>query len=258
MLSKNQEKYVKGLHQLKNRRQSSAFFYEGHKMAMDGFNEPGLSILHIFALETWVDAYAKDLEDSLAQKIIIISEREMKKISALKTPSPILVVAKQPQMREDISMNSKGLVAIYLDDIQNPGNMGTILRVADWFGVGQVIASPNSVDFFNPKVIQASMSSIFKVKMSVMDLEMLAQNKGDAKILGTAMKGVPIQKVEHKKTALILMIGNEGKGLSQKAFDLADDVITISGHPDRTAESLNAAMAAGIICGFLTTPKSAV
>jgi len=251
MLSKNQEKYVKGLHQLKNRRQSTAFFFEGHKMAMDGLATSGLSIQHVFALDKWVDAYAKKLDASLTQKIISISEREMKKISALKTPTPILVVAKQPQLRSDISFEGEGLKAIYLEDIQNPGNMGTILRVADWFGIQQVIASPNSVDFFNPKVIQASMSSIFKSRMSVMDLDELAQNRGEAEILATAMKGTPIQDLDSQANAYALMIGNEGKGLSQKAFDLADKIITIPGDPSRKAESLNAAMATGIICGFL-------
>jgi len=250
MLSKKQEKYVKGLHQLKNRRQSAAFFFEGHKMAMDGFRAPGLLIEHIFALDHWAAAYAKDLDESLAQKIVTISEREMKKISALKTPTSILVVAQQPAMVDKITIDSKGLKAIYLDDIQNPGNMGTILRVADWFGVQQVIASPNSVDFFNPKVIQASMSSIFKVGLSVMDIDTLAQNRGEAKILATAMDGIPIQEIDKQSAAFILMIGNEGKGLSQKAFDLADETLTIPGHPDRTAESLNAAMATGIICGL--------
>ena len=251
MLSKSQEKYVKGLHQLKNRRQSATFFFEGHKMAMDGFNEPDLLIESIFAFDDWVRTFAKDLDESLAQKIVIISEREMKKISALKTPTSILVVAKQPKIVEKIKMDSNGLKAIYLEDIQNPGNMGTILRVADWFGVHQVIASQNSVDFFNPKVIQASMSSIFKVGMSVMDLETLAQNKGEAKILATAMKGIPVQEIDNQSNAFILMIGHEGKGLSQKAFDIADLKVTIPGHPYRKAESLNAAMATGIICGFL-------
>jgi len=252
MLSKSQEKYVKGLHQLKNRRQSAAFFFEGHKMSMDGFAEANLTIQSVFALDSWVAAYAKELEVSLAQKIVTISEREMKKISALKTPTPVLVVAKQPAISPSILLEGEGLKAIYLEDIQNPGNMGTILRVADWFGITQVIASPNSVDFFNPKVIQASMSSIFKVRMSVMDLEELAQNRRDAKILATAMNGVVVQDVDSQGDALILMIGNEGKGLSQKAFDLADKLITIPGDPSRKAESLNAAMATGIICGFLT------
>ena len=252
MLSKSQEKYVKGLHQLKNRRQSGTFFYEGHKMAMDGFEESHLFIEYIFALESWVSAYAKKMEESLAQKIVIVSEREMKKISVLKTPTSILVVAKQPKMVDKIDAHAKGLRAIYLDGIQNPGNMGTILRVADWFGVPQVIASPNSVDFFNPKVIQASMSSVFKVQMSVMDLETLAQNRGDAKLLATAMNGIAIQKIDGQSDAFVLMIGHEGQGLSQKAFDLADMTVTIPGHSERKAESLNAAMATGIICGFLS------
>ena len=251
MLSKNQEKYVKGLHQLKNRRQSTAFFFEGHKMAMDGLGTSDLTVDYIFALGSWVDAYAKKLDKSLAQKVIPVSEREMKKISALKTPTPILVVAKQPPIDTNLLLDGKGLKAIYLENIQNPGNMGTILRVADWFGIQQVIASPNCVDFFNPKVIQASMSSLFQVGMSVMDLEELAQKRGEAMILAAAMEGQPIQGVDNQSDTFILMIGNEGKGLSQKAFDLADKVITIPGDPNRKAESLNAAMATGIICGFL-------
>lgn len=250
MLSKSQEKFVKGLHQLKHRRQSSLFFFEGHKMAMDGFQEVDLEIYAVFAVDSWVAAYAKALGDSLAQKIVTISERDMKKISALKTPTPVLVVAKQPKMYSKVKV-ATGLT-IYLDDIQNPGNMGTILRVADWFGVTQVIASPASVDFFNPKVIQASMSSIFRVKMSVMDLDSLAQNRGDARILASAMSGTPIQNVKKDDGAYVLMIGNEGKGLSPKAFGLSDEKVTIPGHPDRKTESLNAAMAAGIMIAALS------
>ncbi|HHB78029.1 MAG TPA: RNA methyltransferase [Saprospiraceae bacterium] len=251
MLTKNQEKYVKGLHQLKNRRRTGAFFFEGHKMAMDGFGENRLEIESIFALESWVEAYAKDLTPSLAQKLIVISEREMKKISALKTPTPILVVAQQPAMSQTISQHSEGMAALYLEGIQNPGNMGTILRVADWFGVEQVIATSDSVDFFNPKVIQASMSSIFRVKMSVMDLDMLAQKKGAASVVATAMHGTPIQKMNKEAQPMIVMIGHEGKGLSPKAFAMSDTTVTIPGHPHKKAESLNAAMAAGIICAFL-------
>jgi len=253
MLTKKQEKYVKSLHQLKGRRQASAFFFEGHKMAVEGLGESQLDVEQIYALDSWIEANGQDLGDSLAQKIVAVSEREMKKISALKTPTPVLVVAKQPEMEQSILSESKGLTAIYLEGIQNPGNMGTILRVGDWFGVDQVIASPESVDFFNPKVIQASMSSIFKVKLAVWDLDTLAQKKKNNQLWATAMEGTPVQRMDKTTHPVILMIGNEGTGLSPKAFELSDAIVSIPGHPGRKAESLNAAMATGIFCNSFVT-----
>lgn len=247
MLSKNKEKFVKSLHRLKFRRLHDSFFVEGNKMALDALQQKKLQITHVFALQPWVDANVKVSKHSA---LTIISEREMKKISALKTPSPVLIVAKQMDFVRDFDFSSNGLAALYLDGIQDPGNMGTIIRIADWFGVKQLIASPQSVDFYNPKVIQSTMSSIFRVGLSVMSLDELAQKKGNTQWWATTMSGTPIQQMNRLNHPIILMIGNEGKGLSAQALDLCDTQITILGHPGRGAESLNAAVATGILCSY--------
>ncbi len=248
MLSKNLEKFVRSLHQLKNRRRENLFFVEGHKMAADLLDEENGGIRHILALQEWVDK--QNISNVLTQKITIVSEKSMQKISALKTATEVMIIAEKPDLVSEVKALENGIAAIFLEGIQNPGNMGTILRIADWFGIPQVIASLECVDFYNPKVIQASMSSIFRLQLSVMDLDSLAQKKGVAELWATDMNGESIKNIKKNKKPIILMIGNEGKGLSSKAKQLAEVVVTIPGDPKSKTESLNAAVACGIICSW--------
>lgn len=217
-------------------------------MTSDILQEAQIEIVHVLALQSW--ERKQNLNNELAKKITIVSEKSMKKISALKSSTEVMVIAKQPNLISEINALDSGLSAIYLEDIQNPGNMGTVLRIADWFGVPQVIASPGCVDFYNPKVIQASMSSIFRLQLSVMDLDSLAQKKEDIQLWATDMNGKSIKKISRNRQPVILMIGNEGHGLSTEAKQMADEIVTIPNHPSSKTESLNAAVACGIICSW--------
>lgn len=195
--------------------------------------------------------------------IFDVSEEELKKVSSFTTPNEVLAVAEIPERKLDIE-SLKDKLTLVLDDIQDPGNMGTIIRVADWFGVENIVCSINTVDCYNPKVVQATMGSIARVNVFYEDIGNVikgssAQAKTGFRIFGAVLDGESIysKKLSNKG---IVVIGNESKGISAKVTSLLTDKITIpaypAGRPDHThftdnarePESLNAAIAAAIIC----------
>ena len=190
---------------------------------------------HLYSTEPLFDALQADLKS-------IISESELKKISALTTPNNCLAVFKIPA---SMPIEEKGLI-LALDDIRDPGNLGTILRLCDWFGIFQVICSEQTVDLFNPKVVQATMGSISRVNVSYVNLKSFIQNSS-LPIFGTFMDGSNVYKENLPKEAIVIM-GNEANGISQEIENSIKNRIAIPRFGNlKLTESLNVAAATAII-----------
>lgn len=234
MISKNRIKHIKSLHQKKFRDQFEEFLVEGLKNVSEAYQTKKEFITAIYSTETYL---LKQFPEA-----ILISELEMKLVSSLSTPSSILATCKIWKA----SLQKTGTM-VMLDDIQDPGNLGTIIRSADWFGVETIICSPNTADCFNPKVVQATMGSIFRVNLIYTDLINFLKETS-IPVYGTFMDGVSIFDEKLDKNCILLM-GNEGKGISKDLELLVNKRISIPkyGH----GESLNVAIATSIVLSKL-------
>lgn len=242
MLSRNRIKYIQSLTRKKGRETHRSFIAETPKVVNEFINS-SYKAEFLFAEERWLSDNPHWLKQNPSTEVI--REDELKKISQLKTPHGVLAVLKIPVQNTVLEL--KGEVSIALDDLQDPGNMGTIIRIADWFGVKNLLCSNDTVDIYNPKVVQASMGSLAHVRVTYLPLEaFLAETT--VPVYATAMEGVSV----YEQSALdegILIIGNEGKGISDPFFALAKKKISIP--RIGKAESLNAAVATGIILSHL-------
>lgn len=239
MLTKAQIKHIQSLQRNKFRRQHQQYVVEGDKMVREMLQE-NAPIVMLIALESWLQQHGRIVGKGI--ETFTVSEGELKSISGLVTPNAALAVVNlESRILPNRLDNSKLYLA--LDGIQDPGNMGTIIRTADWFNMGGIICSPNSVDVYNPKVVQATMSSIMRVPIWHTDLPTNLPQLG-LPILIADMDGQPINLADTTHGAIVV-IGNEGNGVSQDVRDISTGTITI---PRKgKAESLNAAIAAGII-----------
>jgi RNA methyltransferase, TrmH family len=244
MLSKNQVKYLHALRLGKFREQNRVFIAEGIKLLED-LMKSNFRIRIIYATPAWTDEHQRIIA---SQEFVIqeVTEEELGKISNLVTPNEVLAVVSYPES-DSPSQDTLGNIILLLDRIQDPGNLGTIIRTADWFGIGHIFCSPDTVDVYNPKVVQATMGSICRVTLHYTDLRQFLISLGDDwKKYGTISEGENIYKTEPEFPAAII-IGNESKGISKEYLPLLSHRVGI---PSRSkgAESLNAAMATGIIC----------
>jgi len=239
MLSKSQINFIKSLDQKKHRKEQKLFLAEGVKI----INEILLSEykLHsIFATKEWLKNNIGKLMSKQMTEVCEISEDELKKISYLSTPNQVLGIVKMPEQNN--ILYSELIVA--LESLRDPGNLGTIIRICDWFGIKQIICSNDCVDFFNPKVIQSTMGSFIRVNCTYMDFNKLKSTFNNYNIYGTFLDG---QNLHHFKpfSPSVIVIGNEASGISNQTELQIQNKITIPrfGH----AESLNAAVACSII-----------
>ncbi|MFY0483645.1 TrmH family RNA methyltransferase [Flavobacterium sp. PLA-1-15] len=234
MVSKNQIKLITSLHQKKFRQANNLFIAEGIKVINELLHS-NFELENIYATEQLFPAISKD-------KFNLIGENDLKKISALTVPNNCLAVFKIPETKPILE---KGLI-IALDDIRDPGNLGTILRLCDWFGVEQVICSEQTVDIYNPKVIQATMGSVARVNVTYLDLNAYI-GKTKLPIFGTFMDGENIYKANLPKEGIVIM-GNEANGISTSIEQSIKNRLTIPrfGNLQQT-ESLNVATATAII-----------
>ena len=234
MVSKNQIKLISSLHLKKNRIANQLFIAEGVKVIQE-LLKSNFILEHLYCTEPLFDEVPLPLKS-------LISESELKKISALSTPNNCLAVFKIPA---SMPILDKGLI-LALDDIRDPGNLGTIIRLCDWFGISQVICSEQTVDLYNPKVVQATMGSISRVNVTYLDLPNYLETV-KAPVFGTFMDGKNVYKEKLPKEA-VLVLGNEANGISPELEKLIKNRLTIPrfGSLQKT-ESLNVATATAIV-----------
>ncbi|MBN2349947.1 MAG: RNA methyltransferase [Bacteroidales bacterium] len=249
MLSKIKTKFIASLRYKKYRDLHNAYIIEGEKIILELLQQD----THKINILLTTDAWAKTLDKNLITKAyehILISNIELKKLSSLKSPSKGIAVVNPPNITQDRTdiLNSLSLV---LDTIQDPGNLGTIIRIANWFGIDRIFCSDNSVDLYNPKVIQASMGAILRTRVFYTDLRTLFSEyqQPGFPIYGTLLNGTSIYKSEILQKGFIIF-GNESKGISAELLPFINNKISIPNYPaDRkSTESLNVSIAAAIVC----------
>jgi RNA methyltransferase, TrmH family len=249
MISANRQKFLFSLHTKKYRQKYRNFLVEGTKMVSELLQQTRFPVVAVYGTEVWAIQYASEVAQ-LADRFTLVQEHELKKIGTLTTPNQVLAVAAYPNTAPAWP-DANGWL-IYLDGLQDPGNMGSILRIADWFGWQGVVASPDTVDAYNPKVIQAGMGACLRVPvfedMSLPELRTRLPNRA---VWGALMDGQSIW-VEQSATSGILVIGNEGRGIRSEYLPLLDHYITIPRGVQGGAESLNAAVATGILVAALS------
>lgn len=238
MLVKSQIKYIQSLGQKKYRDEAGLFIAEGNKLVNECLAEIPSHVLQVYATEKWITSNPAKKPDGL----IMVTESEMERISQLTTPGPVLAVVKKMVMPVSLEWNENIILA--LDTIQDPGNLGTIIRIADWFGVGQIVCSHDCADLYNPKVVQATMGSLTRVKVIYTDIAALLAAEDGIIVYGAVLDGQDITTIP-KPVKGIIVIGNEARGISENVLQLVNRKITIS--RKGRAESLNAAVATGII-----------
>lgn len=243
MLVKSKAKYIQSLSQKKLRDEENVFVAEGPKIVHELLLCKNVQHIEIFAVQEWLDANAGLLSGFKTGEISVVSESELERISFLTTPNQVLCLFKKPTF---VKKDHKIILA--LDGIQDPGNMGTLVRIADWFGIEQVACSKESADVFNPKVVQSTMASIARVEVLYIDLPQFIKDHASLGVYATLLNGEPIEKAGKIKSGIIVT-GNESKGISNTIQQLATHKITIKRIGE--AESLNAAVATGIVLSHL-------
>ena len=243
MLDRLKIKYIQSLGQKKFRELEGMFIAEGPKVVEDLIESGTAIIKQLYAVKEWIK---KNKKQSVNIEVVEITDAELERISQLATPNKVLAIVQQ--FEEDSSPVIKDKITLVLDGIQDPGNMGTLIRIADWFGIKQIICSKESADIYNPKVVQATMGSIARVNIFYTDLAVWLADQEDVGIYAATLEGNSITTMK-KISEGIIVIGNESKGINDAILKLATINITI---PKKgKAESLNAAVAAGIILSHL-------
>lgn len=242
MLSKNKIKFIKSLSIKKYRDESGCFLAEGNKLVTDIL--PYFECELLLAQTSWLAAQG----DIKANELLLVSEEELKKASLLQNPQQVLGVFKKPTYalrKEEI----KDKLSLVLDGIQDPGNLGTIIRLADWFGIEHIICSPDTADVYNPKVVQATMGAIARVQIHYTGLIEFIGKMKEIPVYGTLLDGDNLYAQTLSKNGLIVM-GNEGNGITEDMERLISHKLYIPNYPleRKTSESLNVAIATAIIC----------
>ena len=240
MLTKNQIKHIKSLQIKKNRYHLSQFIIEGEKMVEELLSSK-MSINRIFGTKKWIDKNSSKLSFT---EFNVVTESELAMISNLTNPNNVLALVNINPPK--FNYNDLNSITLILDEINDPGNLGTIIRLCDWFNVSNIICSKNSVDVFNSKVVQSSMGSLFRVNIFYKDLISFFNDcPYDRPIYGTFLSGVNIKDVVIEKDSFIIM-GNEANGISRPIELLVDERLTINNIGGK-AESLNIASATSIL-----------
>lgn len=245
MLSKTIVKYIQSLAHKKLRDEHGVFIAEGPKVVAELLHSNKFPCKIICGLQSWMDDNAVLLRNISAEDKIEINESELERISLLQTPNKVVAVFYK---KENELTDLKNNFSLMLDEIQDPGNMGTIIRTADWFGIKNIICSNECADCYNPKVVQASMGSLGRVNIIYTQLEeFIHENKGIS-IYAATLTGKHLSSF-NKLIEGIILIGNESKGVKENLLRLAAEQITIPKYGE--AESLNAGVAAGIILSHI-------
>ncbi len=242
MLSKTHTKYIQSLWHKKFRDELGLFIAEGPKVVMDLLNSRKFICRELVALPAWISEHSKLLS---AQKDIAVTEVqdfELAKISSLSSAHHVLAIF--VKRKQDLKIKTAGKITLVLDTIQDPGNLGTIIRIADWFGITDIVCSIGCADMYNAKVVQSTMGSLGRVNVFYTDLLQWLQQNNTVNMYAASLEGKDINTLGKLKEAIII-IGNEANGVSQEVMNLVNEKITIP--KIGNAESLNAGVAAGII-----------
>ena len=250
MLSKNKIKFINLLKKKKYRNETGLFIAEGAKLVNEILSS-GFQVSLLFAIPEWMNSSHHKIQANI-KEVITINQEELKRISTQKNPNQVLAVVEQPayKLTDDELTNN---LSIVLDSINDPGNLGTIIRIGDWFGINNLICSNSTVDVYNPKVIQATMGSICRVKIHYIKLEELLskyQNIKGFSIYGSFIEGSNIYETEISEKGFIVM-GNESHGISSELAPFISNRLSIPNYSQKLGsnpESLNVSVAAGIIC----------
>ncbi|WP_071146308.1 TrmH family RNA methyltransferase [Bacteroides ihuae] len=242
-LSKNKIKYIHSLEQKKIRKEENSFLGEGPKLVGDLLGH--FPCRYLAATTEWLSKHPS----VVANEIVEVSAEELSRASLLKTPQQVLAIFEQSNPKIEIETTKKSL-SLALDDIQDPGNLGTIIRLADWFGIEQIFCSLGTVDVYNPKTIQATMGAIARVKVHYTSLPDLIALLKDIPVYGTFLDGENIYQKPLAESGIIIM-GNEGNGISKEVENLINHRLYIPNYPQEreTSESLNVAIATAVVCG---------
>jgi RNA methyltransferase, TrmH family len=246
MLSKSQIKYIQSLNQKKLRQENGVFIAEGPKILNELLATDNTEAVAIYGTANWW----KENEDIRNEIPFVsfneISNAELEKISSLSTPHQVLAIFKQPRFYH--APDPAANLLLLLDNIQDPGNLGTIIRIADWFAVKHIIAGKESADVFNAKAVQSTMGSLARVQVIYEDLELFVRSHPGIPVYATTLDGKPVASYQKQKQGMLL-IGNESRGINSALLALSTEKITIPKYG--AAESLNAAVATGIILSHL-------
>ena len=241
-LSNNKIKYFKSLKEKKFRNQSNCFVAEGEKIVFDLMGTCKCQL--IAALPDIISLH----DELTAEEIIVASEGELKRATSFKSPPSVIAVFYQPEFNEK-ELDLYNNLSLVLDGVQDPGNVGTIVRIADWFGIKNIFCSYDCADIFNPKTIQATMGSIARVRVIYTDIIELIQKNNNLPVYGTFLDGKSIYNESLSSNGFIVM-GSEGKGISSEIELLISDRLFIPNYPIdiKSSESLNVAVATAITC----------
>ena len=250
MISKNRLKYVRSLEMKKYRKAEGVFVAEGHKLVGDLLDV--FECKYLAATSEWLSANAAWVERQRRSGVEVdeVTDEELKRASFQETPQQVLAVFKQLTYEVDVNEVARKQLCLVLDDVQNPGNLGTIVRLADWFGIEHIFCSKGCADIYNPKTVQATMGGIARVRVHEADLPvLLSRLDKDIPVYGTFLDGENIYGRELENRGLIVM-GNEGKGVSKEVAAFVTERLYIPNYPEgrETSESLNVAIATAIVC----------
>ncbi len=238
MISKNECKYIQTLYHKKQRNEHKLFIAESPKL-IEEILQSKYVIEKVYATQEWIDS------NPTSMPVSVVSHIELQNISALQTANQVLAIIKMPE--ENAVSNIENKLSLILDGIQDPGNFGTIIRIADWFGIENIICSNDCVELYNPKVIQSTMGSFTRVNVVYKELETFLQQI-KLPVYGALLNGKDVKEIEKPKQGL-LIIGNEGNGIRENILPYINNAISIK--KIGGAESLNAAVATGILVSHL-------
>ena len=250
MLSKSHIKAVTALHHKKFRREQNLFIAEGDKVVTE-LLRAGWNVRSLYATDEFFRGMAGEVRTGKDTEFTLVKQSELTRISTLTTPQNVLAVV---EMKDPEPVNYEKGSKLVCDMISDPGNLGTIIRAADWFGIDEVICINGSAELYNPKVVQASMGSLFRMKISYRDADELFMvnlaNKS-LPVYGTVLDGQSLYNEVPVRDAFIV-VGNEASGIPQEHYRYITRRITIPRHRNSLAESLNAAVAAALVCAHFS------
>ena len=250
MISKNKIKYVHSLEMKKHRKAEGVFVAEGHKLVGDLMG--AFECRYVAATKEWIEENEVLLRSEKMKGVELdeVMEEELRRVSLQENPQQVLAVFRQRTCDVDVNKIVQKQLCLVLDDVQNPGNVGTIVRVADWFGIEHIFCSKGCADIYHPKTVQATMGAMARVQMHYVDLpELLSSLQEETPVYGTFLGGENLYQKRLENRGLIVM-GNEGNGVSKEVERFVTERLYIPNYPAgrETSESLNVAIATAVVC----------